>query len=83
MERVCWLTIRTSSSFSTHASKHPNDLICGPHCCVFNSTVYSEGVKKKERKKNNNRLGLPLHESQPGGHLAVYQQLCSQYSYVT
>lgn len=64
MERVCWLTIRTSSSFSTHASKHPNDLICGPHCCVFNSTVYSEGVKRKERKTTTGLACLSMNHSQ-------------------
>lgn len=76
MDNICWMNIYISSSFYSHVSKHQNNLICICFCCVSNFT-YKFIMRKK------NLFGLTHHESQPGGHLVVYQQLCFHYSYVT
>lgn len=56
-----------------------NYLICDSFCCVSNFTYKFIMARKKKK----NLLGLTHHESQPGGHLVVYQQLCFHYKYVT
>lgn len=50
--------------------KASNNLYCGSFCCVSNFTckfIMGGGV---------DLFGLTHDESQPGGHLVVYQQLC-------
>lgn len=51
--------------------------ICDSLCCVSNFT------SKFTMRGKKNLFGLTHRESQPGGHLVVYQQLCFRYSYVT
>lgn len=67
-----------SSSFYTHVSKHVT--IKFVTVSVVSQTLH---ISLSWRGKKKNLLGLTHHESQPGGHLVVYQQLCFHYSYVT